>query len=66
MSAWEYVYLAVGTGVVGAGSTLILVLVCGQLGIDLVENLWLLTLPLGFSLFFNIMAIEIYRRYRRR
>jgi hypothetical protein len=66
MSIWEYVYLAVGTGIVGAIATLILVLVCGHLGVNVIDNVWLLGIPLALSLFLNVSAIELYRRLRGR
>jgi hypothetical protein len=64
MSVWEYVYLAVGTGIFGAIVTFVLVLVCGYLGINMIENLWLLAMPLVLSLLVNVLAIEIYRRHK--
>jgi UPF0716 family protein affecting phage T7 exclusion len=42
MSTWEYIYLAVGTGVLGVAITFAVVLICQYLGFSMLDHLWLL------------------------
>jgi hypothetical protein len=60
------IYLAVGCGTVGIILTLVLVFLCQYLGIDILENLWLLMLPVTIAVILNISIIELYRKYRKK
>jgi hypothetical protein len=59
-----YVYLAVGSGMLGAGLTFVLLLVCQRLGVDITRHVWLLVMPLLAALIVNVALIELYRRRR--
>ncbi len=60
-----YVYLAVGSGMLGAGLTVVLLLVCQRLGVDITRHIWLLGMPLLAALIVNVVLIELYRRRGR-
>jgi len=64
LPVWIYVYLAVGSGLLGAGLTFVLLLVCQRLDVDITRHMWLLALPLLAALIMNVTAIELYRRRR--
>jgi len=66
MSALEYIYLAAGTCIAGAVMTFALILVCSYLSVDVIKNLWLLAIPTVLSLLLNIIAIEFYRRHKKK
>ncbi len=65
MPVWIYVYLAVGSGLLGTGLTFILLLVCQRLEVDISLHLWLLAMPLLAALVVNVSLIELYRRRLR-
>jgi purine-cytosine permease-like protein len=66
MSAWEYIYLAVGSGILGVAITFVVVLVCQYFGIDMLEHLWLVAVPIVLSLVLNVTIIEIYRKIKKK
>ena len=66
MSAWEYVYLAVGSGMLGIIITFVVLLACQYLGIDMLKHLWVVAIPIVLSLFLNVSFIELYRKYKRK
>ena len=43
--ALQYIYLAVGCGVLGVIITFIVIMGCQHLGIDIAKNLWVLAIP---------------------
>jgi hypothetical protein len=59
------IYLAIGSAAVGTIITFIVILVSQHFGVDLTRTLWPLAIPVSLSLLFNIVAIEVYGRYRR-
>jgi hypothetical protein len=66
MSTWEYIYLAVGTGILGVAITFAVVLVCQYLGINMLEHLWLIAVPITLSLLLNVTIIEVYRKIKKK
>lgn len=60
------IFLAVVTLILGVIITFILVLACQFFDIDMIKNLWLLTIPVVLSIALNILFIELYRRYKKR
>lgn len=62
----DYIYLAVGTGVLGTAMTYTVLLVSQYYGIDLTRHIWLLAIPIVLSLIINVIFIELYRKRRRR
>lgn len=66
MSTWEYIYLAVGSGISGTILTLVVVLVCQYLGFDMLKHLWVVAIPVVLSLVLNVSFIELYRKIKRR
>ena len=49
MSTWEYIYLAVGTGILGVAITFAVMLICQYLGVNMLDHLWLLGVPILLS-----------------
>ena len=66
MSAWEYIYLAVGSGILGIIITFVVLLACQYLGIDMLKHLWVVAIPIVLSIFLNVSFIELYRKYKRK
>ncbi len=62
----ELIYFAVGCAALGVLFAFILVFTLQYLGINVYQHLWLLLLPLVLSIGLNILAIELYSRYKRR
>ena len=62
----ELIYFAVGCAALGIVFAFILVFVLNYMGINVYQHLWLLLIPLILSISLNIMAIELYSRYRRK
>jgi hypothetical protein len=66
MSTWEYIYLAVGTGILGVAITFAVVLICQYLGFSMLDHLWLLAVPILLSLLLNVTIVEIYRKIKKK
>ena len=66
MSTWEYIYLAIGSGILGMMITFIVILVCQYLSIDIFEHLWLVAVPIVLSLFLNVAIIEVYHKIKKK
>jgi hypothetical protein len=66
MSAWKYIYLAVGSGILGIIITFVVVLVCQYLGFDMLKHIWVVALPIVLSLFLNISFIELYGKNKKK
>jgi len=66
MSAWEYIYLAVGSGISGIIITFVIILVSQYFGIDMLKHLRVVAIPVVLSLFLNVSFIELYRKYKRK
>ena len=62
----EIIYFAVGCAALGIVFAFILVFVCQYLRIDLYQHLWLMLIPLVLSISLNILAIELYGKYKRK
>jgi hypothetical protein len=62
----EYVYLAVGCGMLGMGLTYVMLLVCLYYGIDISRNLWVITIPIVGTITLNILLIELLSRRRKK
>jgi hypothetical protein len=65
MKTAVYIYLAVGCGMLGVVFTYILLIVCLYLGIDILTNLWLITIPIILAVALNIFLIEVYSRKKK-
>jgi len=61
-----YIYLAVGCGMLGILMTYIVIFMCYYFNIDIGKNLWVITIPIIFSIFMNILLIELYFKYRKK
>ncbi|MDO8473117.1 MAG: hypothetical protein Q7T05_04790 [Dehalococcoidia bacterium] len=62
----SYAYLAIACGALGAIITLITVLVCGVLNVDITTHLWILAIPITLTLIINISLVELYDRVKRK
>jgi len=60
----ELISFAVGCAALGVLFAFILVFTLQYFRIDVYQHLWLLLIPLVLSISLNIMAIELYGRYR--
>jgi hypothetical protein len=60
-----YIYLAVGCGMLGIIFTYAMLVVCLYFRIDILGNLWLITIPIIFSVALNIFLIEVYSRRKK-
>jgi membrane protein DedA with SNARE-associated domain len=62
----ELIYFAVGCAALGVLFAFILVFALQYFRIDVYKHLWLLLIPLVLSIALNILAIELYGRYKRK
>lgn len=61
-----YIYLAIGSGMLGVIITFVVILACAYYSIDIYQHLWVLAIPVTLSVFLNVVFIELYRKYRKR
>ena len=61
-----YVYLAVGSLLLGVVLSFIVVFTCVYLSIDIFENLWVLVIPVTLAVLLNILFVELYYRYKKK
>jgi hypothetical protein len=61
-----YIYLAAGCVFIGIGLVFLSLLVCNDLGIDIVKNFWILGIPVIATLLINVLLIEVVQRIRRK
>ena len=61
-----YVYLAVGSLLLGLVLSFIVVFTCVNLSIDIYENLWVLAIPVTLAILLNILFVELYHRYKKK
>ena len=61
-----YVYLAVGSLLLGVVLSFIVVFTCVYLSIDIFENLWVLVIPITLAVSLNILFVELYHRYKKK
>jgi len=61
-----YVYLAVGSLALGIIITFIMLFLCQFFGVDINQNLWLISVPIVLAIALNIWFIELYDRYRKK
>ena len=66
MKTAVYIYLPVGCGMLGVVFTYVMLLVCLYFRIDILENLWLITIPIVFAVALNIFLIEVFSRRKKR
>jgi membrane protein DedA with SNARE-associated domain len=62
----ELIYFAIGCAALGVLFAFILVFALQYFDIDIYKHLWLLLMPLVLAIALNILAIELYGRYRRK
>lgn len=65
---WQvrYAYLAIACGALGTIITLVTVLVCAVLGVDITTHLWILAIPITLTLIINISLVEAYDRAKKK
>lgn len=61
-----FVALAVGCAGLGILMTFVLLGVCNYYGIDLTQNLWLITLPIVIAIVLNILSLELYDKFKKK
>ena len=61
-----YVYLAVGSLLLGVVLSFIVVFTCVYLSIDILDNLWVLVIPVTLAILLNILLVELYHRYKKK
>ncbi|MCX6006212.1 MAG: hypothetical protein NTZ34_03005 [Chloroflexi bacterium] len=60
-----YIYLAVACGMFGIIFTYAMLLICLYFRIDILGNLWLITIPIILAVTLNIFLIEVYSRRKK-
>lgn len=60
-----YIYLALGSAILGVAITFAVFYASLYFGIDIDENLWMLAIPVTASVLLNVLFIELYRKYKR-
>lgn len=61
-----YIYLATSCFAVGVGLVFITLMVCNALGVNVLENIWVLAIPVVLTLIINVALIELYNQLRKR
>ena len=46
--------------------TFVLLMACQHFGIDLTQNLWLITLPIVIAIALNILSLELYDKFKKK
>lgn len=59
-----YLYLAIASGIFGAILVFVMLFISQYFGIDLLENWWLLVVPVTLAVTLNVVLVELYRKYR--
>jgi uncharacterized protein YacL len=62
----ELIYFAVGCAALGVLFAFILVFALQYFSINIYKHLWLLLIPLVLSIALNVLAIELYGKYKRK
>ena len=62
----EYIFLASGCTAMGTVITFVVLGICQRLSINILENFWIVTIPVALSLILNVSLLELYRKYKRR
>ena len=62
------IFVALATGCAGLGilMTFVLLMACRHFGIDLTQNLWLITLPIVIAIALNILYLELYDKFKKK
>jgi exosortase/archaeosortase family protein len=61
-----FVSLAIGCAGLGILMTFVLLMACQHFGIDLSQNLWLITLPIVIAIVLNILSLELYDKFKKK
>ena len=61
-----YVFFGIISGLVGVIISFVLVFVCYSKGVDILENLWLLAIPVILAVALNLVMIEFYYRKKKK
>lgn len=61
-----YVYLAASSFGVGVILVLVMLGVCSALDVDVLQNIWVLAIPVVLTLIINVLLIELYNKIRKR
>ena len=61
-----YVYLAIGSLLLGIVLSFIVIFTCLYLSIDIFKNLWVLVIPATLGVLLNILFVELYHRYKKK
>jgi purine-cytosine permease-like protein len=62
----DILFLAIASLLVGIILAVIVVFASLFFGIDLLDNLWLLAIPVILAVILNIVFIELYRKYKKK
>ncbi len=61
-----YIYLAAGCSILGTLFTLLTLLICQHLAVDIGKNLWVLAIPVGLTIIINITIVELYTKFKKK
>jgi len=62
----EMILLAVVSGIFGIIIAFIIIFVCSLLDIDIMNNFWLLAIPVFLAVILNICLIELYHKHKKK
>lgn len=60
-----YLYMAIGSMMLGMVLTFVVLFFAAYFGIDISRELWVLAIPVVFAIFMNVLLIELFRRRHR-
>ena len=62
----EYIVLAVSSIALGVILVFVVLGVSVRMGIDINQNMWVLAIPAVAALLFNILLLELYRKFKKK
>ena len=61
-----YVFFGVISGLVGVIISFVVVFICYSMGIDILQNLWVIAIPVILAVVLNLILVEIYFRRKKK
>ncbi len=61
-----YVFFGIISGLIGIIISFIVVFICYARGVDILQNLWVIAIPVIVAVVLNLVMIEIYYRKKKK
>lgn len=61
-----YVFFGIISGLVGIIISFIVVFFCFSRGIDILQNLWVIAIPVILAVILNLVMLEVYYRRKKK